>query len=74
MPLHDVQHSALRNLLYRKLIHFGLVLRRIMKEDADTRTTIIVTNLPGSALSIYLCCTSCGARPRADVNVEMSHL
>jgi len=26
-----------------------------MKEDADTRTTIIVTKLPGSALFIYLC-------------------
>ena len=27
---------------------------------------MIVTKLPGSALFIYLCCTGCGARPRAD--------
>jgi hypothetical protein len=43
-----------------------LALRRTMEEDADTRTTIIVTKLPGSALFIHLCCTGCGARPRED--------
>jgi len=26
-----------------------------MEEDADTRTTIIVTKLPGSALLMHLC-------------------
>jgi hypothetical protein len=37
-----------------------------MEEDADTGTPFIVTNLPGSALFIQLCCTGCGARPRAN--------
>jgi len=37
-----------------------------MEADADNGTTIIVIKLPGSALFIHLCCTGCGARPRAD--------
>jgi len=40
---------------------------------AGAITTIIVTNLPGSALFIQLCCTGCGARPRADGNY-FSHI
>ena len=44
----------------------GLVLRRTMEGDANTRTPIIVTKLPGTDLFIQVCCTGCGARPRAD--------
>ena len=48
-------------------MHFNIqfLLRRTMEEDADTRTTIIVTKLPGSALFFQLCCTGCGARSQA---------
>jgi len=37
----------------------------LWKNGADTGTTSIVTNLPGAALFIQLCCTDCGARPQA---------
>ena len=38
----------------------------LCKKDTDTITPIIVTKLPVSALFIQLCCTDCGAKPRAD--------
>jgi len=44
----------------------GLLLRTTIEKDADTVTPIIVTKLPVSALFIQLCCTDCGAKPRAD--------
>jgi hypothetical protein len=37
-----------------------------MEEDANIKTTIISTKLPGYAIFIHLCCTGCGARPQAD--------
>ena len=53
-------------LFVQKVKSFWFVLWRTMKEDANARTTIIVTKLPGSALFIHLCCTGCGTRPRVD--------